>query len=100
RQRLHDRTDCLAEWRHVVQLIDGSPEIKYPVVFLSNSSPPGTHRLIHRGAGHHGCRGVLHRPVLPNPPAFRTVTPRSATSSHVARTTGARTACAIRVPRS
>lgn len=39
-------------------------------------------------------------PVLPNPPAPRSVASSSATSTHPARTTGASTAWAIRIPRS
>ena len=41
--------------------------------------------------------GVIPFPNQPS--AFRAVTSSSKTSSHVARTTGAKTACAIRVPR-
>src|SRR5258706_12649178 len=47
----------------------------------------------------HGRRKVYQTPEWPKPPLPRLVSGRSTTSSHVTRTTGATTSCAIRMPR-
>ena len=65
-------------------------------------APPGDHRS-HRSRNPplEGQHPRAYRvPVLPNPPAPRAVSSSSATSTHPPRTTGASTACAIRIPRS
>ncbi len=84
---------------------DGEAAVMDPDAPTQAVSPPRTRRARARDAG---CRGTAPAgaerfqsvPVLPKPPPPRAVSSRLGTSCQRARTTGASTAWAMRVPRS